>query len=284
MSASTPALLRRERVRAQATYLVLTVVAVALLLPIVWLLVTSLKRPTEYIAYPIQFLPQVPQWSNYIDAVTRIPFARYTAQTFFLAFAFSTLTVLTSSMAGFAFARIAAWGRAALFSVVVLLLMVPQIITMIPQFVVFARLGLTNTYWPWILWGLAASPFHIFLFRQFFSSFPRDLEDAAEVDGCGAFRIFAQIFLPNALPAIATSFIFCFVWVWGDWLTPLIYLSDANTTLGVKISGGYVDPQGNAIITTTLAACVLYALPLVALFFLGQKYIVIGVVTSGLKG
>ena len=149
---------------------------------------------------------------------------------------------------------------------------------------VFAWLGLTNTYWPWVLWGLAASPFHIFLFRQFFSSFPRDLEDAAEVDGCGAFRIFAQIFLPNVLPAIATSFIFCFVWVWGDWLTPLIYLSDANTTLGVKISGGYVDPQGNAIITTTLAACVLYALPLVALFFLGQKYIVKGVVTSGLKG
>jgi multiple sugar transport system permease protein len=90
--------------------------------------------------------------------------------------------------------------------------------------------------------------------------------------------------LPNATPALATSFIFCFVWVWGDWLTPLIYLTDANTTLAVKINTGYVDPKGNPLVPTTLAGCVLYTLPLIIMFFLGQKYIVKGVVTSGLKG
>ncbi len=162
--------------------------------------------------------------------------------------------------------------------------MIPSIVTVIPQFIVFSRLHLTNTYWPWILWGLAASPFHIFLFRQFFASIPRELEDAAEVDGCSPFRIFWQIFLPNAKPALATSFLFNFVGVWGDYFTPLIFLSDEKTTLAVKLVRAYTDPQGHVLITTTLAACVIYTLPLVILFFLGQKYLTRGVVTSGLKG
>lgn len=271
-------------IRSALAYTVFVLVAVLLSVPIIWLVVTSLKLPTEYLSYPLRFFPAVPQWENYATALTRIPFARYAWNTVLLSTVFSVLTVVTSAMAGFAFARINAPGRSFLFSIIVALLIVPGIVTLIPQFVVFARLGLTNTYWPWVLWGLAASPFHIFLFRQFFSSFPKDLEDAAEVDGCGMGRIFWQIFLPNALPAVATSFILNFVGMWGDWLTPLVFLTDANTTLAVKINTGYVDPQGNALVPTTLAACVLYTLPLVVLFFLGQRYLVRGVVTSGLKG
>jgi len=274
----------RRAGRAALSYGILALVTGLITLPILWLLITSLKQPTEYLSYPIKLLPATPQWANYADALTRIPFLRYARNTLILALSFSVLTVVTSALAGFAFARIPAPGRNGLFTIVVALLIVPNIVTLIPQFVVFARLHLTNTYWPWILWGLSASPFHIFLFRQFFSTFPKELEDAAEVDGCGAFRIFWQIFLPNATPALATSFIFCFVWVWGDYFTPLIYLSDANTTLAVKLSTGYVDPKGNPLIPTTLAACVLYTLPLIVMFFLGQRYIMKGVVTSGLKG
>jgi ABC-type glycerol-3-phosphate transport system permease component len=197
---------------------------------------------------------------------------------------FTILTIVTSAMGGFAFSRFQVPGRNALFMIVIALLIVPGIVTVIPQFIVFSRLRLTNTYWPWILWGLSASPFHIFLFRQFFATIPRELEDAAEVDGCGPFRIFWQIFLPNSKPALATSFIFNFSWVWGDWFTPLIYLSDANTTLAVKLGTAYLDPQGHSLITITLAACVIYTLPLIILFFLGQQYIIKGVVTTGLKG
>jgi ABC-type glycerol-3-phosphate transport system permease component len=272
------------RVRAVLASALFVLVAVLLVVPVLWLLVTSLKLPTEYLSYPIRILPTVPQWENYVQALTRFPFWRYAWNTLVLALTFSTLTVLTSALAGFAFARIAAPGKKVLFTLIVALLIVPHIVTFIPQFVVFSQLKLTNTYWPWVLWGLGASPFHIFLFRQFFSAFPRDLEDAAEVDGCGTFRVFWQIFLPNALPAVATSFIFNFVWVWGDWFTPQVFLTDANTTLAVKLNSGYVDPQGNPLIPTTLAACVLYTLPLVVLFFLGQRYIVRGVVTTGLKG
>jgi ABC-type glycerol-3-phosphate transport system permease component len=167
---------------------------------------------------------------------------------------------------------------------VVALILIPASIFIIPQFVLFSNLRITNSYWPWILWGLSASPFHIFLFRQFFLSFPLELEEAAEVDGARVYRVFLQIVLPNAYPALATSFILAFLSVWGDWLMPLLYLTDKNTTLAVKLINAYVNPQGYAIVTPTLAASVLYILPPVVMFFFVQKYIMQGVVTSGLKG
>lgn len=265
-------------------YGLLSLVALALGTPVLWFLVSSLKTESEYIAYPIKFLPKVLIWQNYVDAVTLVPFWRYAEHSAFLAMTFAVLTVITSSMAGYAFARVRAPGRDALFTIVLALLIVPGIVTTIPQFIVFSRLHLTNTYWPWVLWGLSASPFHIFLFRQFFSTIPRQLEDAAEVDGCSQFRIYAQIFLPNSKPVLATSFIFNFSWTWSDWFAPLIYLDDQKTTLAVKLTRGYQNPQGFAMRMPSLAAAVIYTVPLIALFFIGQRYIIQGVVTSGLKG
>jgi multiple sugar transport system permease protein len=260
------------------------VVTCALMLPIAWMLINSLKSDSELITRPIQIFPNTLRFENYVQAVTIIPFGQFAANSAFLAITFSVLTVTTSAMAGFAFARIQAPGRGRLFGVVVALLMVPNIVYVIPQFMIFSKLGLTNTYWPWILWGLSASPFHIFLFRQYFTTIPRELEDAAEVDGCGTLRIFWQIFLPNAKPVLAVSFIFNFSYIWGDWFTPLIYLNDSNTTLAVKLATSYTDSRGNPFIAVTMAAAVIYALPLIVMFFLGQKQILQGVVTSGLKG
>jgi multiple sugar transport system permease protein len=153
--------------------------------------------------------------------------------------------------------------------------------------VIFAKLGLTNSYWPWFLWGISASPFHIFLFRQFFTGIPKELEDAAEVDGAAPFRIFWQIFLPNAKAALATSFILNFVGVWGDWLAPVIYLDDSKTTLAVKLATATYsnpgDPTGQILVTLTLAAAVIYTIPPVIMFFIAQKNIMEGIVTTGLK-
>ena len=274
----------RKAARLTTSYGVLILVTILISSPVVWLLITSLKIPIEYLSYPIQFLPKVPQWDNYVQVFTLMPFWRYAWQTFRLAMSFSILCVITSSMAGFAFARIPVPGRNRLFSIVVALIIIPAIVTVIPQFIVFAKLRLTNTYWPWILWGLSASPFHIFLFRQFFAGVPKELEDAAEVDGCSLLRTYWQVFLPNAKPVLATSFIFNFSWVWGDYFAPIIYLNDAKTTLAVKLSIAYVDPQNNPLVTVTLAACAVYMLPLVIAFFVGQKHIIQGALTSGLKG
>jgi multiple sugar transport system permease protein len=266
------------------TYTLLIAVTILLTMPVVYLISTSLKSESEYISAQLQFLPKSPQWRNYYLALTMIDFGRYALNSFLLATSFATLTVITSSMAGYGFARIPAVGRSRLFSVVVALILIPASIFIIPQFVLFSNLRITNSYWPWVLWGLSASPFFIFLFRQFFLSFPVELEEAAEVDGARVVRIFVQIVLPNSYPALATSFILAFLSVWGDWLMPLLYLADKNTTLAVKLITAYVNPQGFPIVTPTLAASVLYILPPVVMFFFVQKYIMQGVVTSGLKG
>ena len=274
-----------SRVAKQAlTYLILGLATILILMPEVWLLVTSLKKNTEYLSPQFTLLPAVPQWDNYVHVFTMIPFLNYVRNSLVLGVTFTVLCVMSSSLAGYAFARIYAPGRNMLFSIVIALLMIPAIVTVIPQFVIFSRIGLTGNYWPWILWGISGSSFHIFLFRQFFTTFPHELEEAAELDGCGPFRIFLEIFLPNAQPVLATSGILNFMWVWGDWFNPIIFLSDANTTLAAKLGYAYVTPQGQQLTPIVLAACVLYVMVPVVMFFIGQKYILQGIVTSGLKG
>ena len=249
--------MRRDRTRKQwriaLSYALLYFTVAVMAAPVIWMILSSLKSEPEFTQYPPIILADPIRWDNYWSALTWIPFFRYTWNSTFLATMFATLTVTTSAMVGFA----------------------------------FARLGLTNSYWPWLLWGLASSPFHIFLFRQFFTAIPRDLEDAAEVDGAGPFRVFWQIFLPNAKPALATSFILNFVGVWGDWVAPVIYLDDVKTTLAVKLATPtYTNPgdvSGHIFVTITLAAAVIYTIPPVIMFFIAQKSIMEGVVTTGLK-
>ncbi len=266
------------------TYAALVIAATVFMLPVLWLLMSSLKAEGEYLAYPVTFFPKTLQFINYYNALTMIPFFTYMGHSLFLASAYTVLVQSTSALAAFAFARIPARGKEMLFRIVLATMMVPAIVTIIPQFMVYSQIGLTGTWWPWILWGLASQPFHIFLFRQFFLSIPVELEEAAEVDGCGVFRIFWQIFIPNSWGAIAASSIFSFQWVWGDWFYPLIFLKEENTTLAVKLATGYVDPQGHRLVTPSMAAVALYVLPLVVVFFLAQKHIVQGIVTTGLKG
>jgi multiple sugar transport system permease protein len=264
-----------------AGFLLLTAIFVT---PIFWLLLTSLKTMSEYMRYPITIFPTVPQWGNYYTAVIEYPFLRYALNSLIIAVPSTLLTVLSSALAGFGFARHNARFKNLLFVLVLSMMMVPRMVTVIPTFVFFSKLGLTNTYWPWILWGVAGSSFHIFLFRQFFAAIPKDLEDAAEVDGCSRLRIFWQIFLPLSGPVLATSAIFHFQWVWGDWFTPNIFLTQDRTTLSVLLSTAYRDPQGNALETVTMAAIMVYMLPMLLIFLFAQKYIVQGIVTSGIKG
>jgi multiple sugar transport system permease protein len=209
-------------------------------------------------------------------ALTMIDYFRFAGHSLILSLVHTTLTVLTSAMAGFAFARFNVPERNKLFVIVIAMLIVPAII--------FSRLRLTGTWWPWGLWGLAVSPFYIFLFRQFFAAFPKELEDAAEIHGCGPFGTFRSIFLPNAKPMIATAFILNFTAQWGDYINPFLFLKTSNTTLAVKLQTGYLSPQGQTLTTIILAAAVLYVLPVVIIFFLDQKYILEGIVTSGSSG
>jgi multiple sugar transport system permease protein len=262
-------------------YVPVTVAAAAFALPLVWVVVTSLKKQSEF---GTALLPAVPQLLNYELALQLLDFVKYATNSLVLSGSYALIVVLVSALVGYGFARHRGPGRQRLFMLVLATLMVPGLVLFVPQFVMFAKLGLTNTYWPWILWALGGSPFAIFLFRQYFATFPRELDDAAEVDGAGPLRIFFQIYLPNSGPALAASAIFMFLWVWGDYLYPILLLSEDNTTLAVRMSTAYVDPRGNPLQTVTMAGVVLYVLPLIAFFAAANRFIVRGIVTTGLKG
>ena len=265
-------------------YSLLILTSLFLISPVFFMTVASFKLDSEYMAYPIVVFPEIWHWENYGLVFSMTPFAQIALRTGVLAVGTATINAMISSLVGYAFARYNVKGSGPLFGVVVAMLIVPFIVILIPQFIIYARLKLTNTYWPWILGALGGTPFYIFMFRQFFLGFPRELEEAAEVDGCGPFRIFLQIFLPNAKPVFATVMIFAIIGVWGDYLTPLIYLSVSKTLLGVALATAFRNPQGIDLKTVSLAASVIYILPLIVVFFFGQKYILQGVVTSGLKG
>jgi multiple sugar transport system permease protein len=261
-----------------AAYAVLVLVSLFLMLPVFLLLSSSLKTGDEFRSFDFHLFPAVLQWRNYIRVLRYSDFLEIAVRTGILSIVYAGITTLSSSLTGYAFARYQVPGSKQLFMIVVSMLIIPIIATIIPQYILYARMGMINTYWPWIFSALAGTPLYIFLFRQFFLGFPKDLEEAAEVDGCGPLRLYAAIFLPNAKPAIATVMIFAFVSVWGDYFTPLIFLNPDKTLLGVALANYFGGSTG------VLAATVLYILPVVIIFFYAQKYILQGVVTTGLKG
>lgn len=265
-------------------YIVIMGLTVFFLGPFVWLVLAALKTPVEWSSLPTTILPEHAQWRNFADAITQMDFMAYAWNSLMLSTIYSVLITLTSAAVGFGFARHRAPGKKALFMILLSTMMIPQILTLLPTYVMFSRVGLVNTYWPWVLWGLAGSPYLIFLFRQFFAAIPKDLEEAALMDGAGWFRIFATIFLPLSRPVLITSFLLSFTWTWGDYIAPALLLDIDHTTLSVAITAWYQDPNGNVIPTLQAAAAVLYILPVLMIFFVAQRYFVRSAVTSGVKG
>ncbi len=261
------------------SYLALIAVGLIILIPVLWLLVSSLKTNEELSAYPIRLLPAQPQWIMYYYAVAYPPFIAALLRTFGLGLSTAFITCITSAMAGYAFARIKGVGRKQLFSLVIALLIVPSIVLMIPQFILYANYHLIKTYWPWYLAAFGAtSPLYIFMYRQFFLGFPKELEEAAEIDGASPMRIFLNIILPNSKPALATILIFAFNAVWGDFITPTLFLNDPFQLLGPWLAGVPTN------VSFFLAATVVYMLPVIVLFIFIQKNIQKGMLFTGLRG
>jgi multiple sugar transport system permease protein len=273
-----------RRLDAGRTYLLLMVLAVLFAGPFVWLVLAALKEQSEWVSIPIHFLPETPRWSNFSDAVTQINFLAYTGNSLFLSATYAVLVTLASATVGFGFARLKGPGKRLLFVVLLATMMLPSILTLIPTYVLFSRLGLVDTYWPWVLWGLAASPYLVFLFRQFFAAIPKELEDAAIIDGCGYGRIFWRIFLPLSRPVLLTSLLLSFTWMWGDYLAPSLLLDSDHTTLSVAITQAYRNPHGDYLPTVQAAGAVLYVVPVMLIFLFAQRYFVRSIATSGMKG
>jgi ABC-type glycerol-3-phosphate transport system permease component len=254
-------------------------------LPFVWIVLTSLATRERLSQGALGILDlSNPAWDNFVQAVTRIDFGAYAVNSLTLATITAVLATASSATVGFAFARLRAKGKNTLFTIVVATMLIPSIATLIPTYVLFARVGLVNTYWPWVLWGLAGTPYLIFLFRQFFSAIPLELEDAAIIDGAGWLRSYVFIFLPLARPAILTSLLLSFTWSWGDYLAPALLLNINNTTLSVATAAGYLDPRGEGIVTVQAAGALLYLLPVVVVFLFTQRYFMGSGIGSSVKG
>jgi multiple sugar transport system permease protein len=269
-----------------ALHALVVVLAAIFVAPIVWGFFNSLREVHQGVTGPV--IPSPAHWDNYDYALTaEVPytFSHYLWNTVVLTFLATVPAVMTSALAGYAFARLRAWGRNTFFILMLGTTFIPFSMIFIPFFWVAVKLGLYSTRWPWLIWGISGSAFLIFFFRQFYASFPTELDDAAAIDGCGPLRTFVQIYLPNSAAPLAVGCILLGTGWWGEYIWASLLLPDRLLPLGVKIATGYVDPgQQITLIPVTLAGALVFTLPAVLAFLLLQKKLTRGIVTTGLKG
>lgn len=275
---------RNSPLRRIVLYGTLALFGAMFLVPFLWIVSTSLKGNEEIFAVPPRWIPSDLRWGNYLTVFERMPFLAYMRNSLFVTILTMVGVVGSSSLVAYAFACLRWPGRNMLFVVLLATMMLPMQVTMIPVFVIFKELGWLNTYNPLIVPAFfGGGAFNIFLLRQFFLGVPRDIADAARIDGCSEFRIYWNIMLPLAKPALATVGILTFMFSWNDFLGPLIYLSDkmkGTLALGLSMFVGQYQTEWALL----MAASVLMMLPMLILFFVFQKYFIRGFMMSGIKG
>src|SRR5690554_932221 len=274
--------LTRGTVRTVLTYALLLALAFIMLLPFIWMLSASLKLDKDVFRFPIEWIPSDPQWGNYETIWTRIPFLTFFFNTFKLTVIITFLQVATSSFAAYAFAKLDFRGRDTLFLAYLASIAVPWQVYMIPQFILMRELDLVDKHMSLILLQ-AFTAFGVFLMRQFFISVPNEILDAARIDGLSEYGIYFRIMLPMSKPALATLTIFSAVFVWNDFMGPLIYLhSDSLKTiqLGLRM---FIQ-QYSANYSLIMAASLVSVIPVMILFLAFQRFFVEGIGTTGIKG
>ena len=279
---STLGVHRRKLLTSLLVYVLLFAGAVVLMIPFFWMLTTSFKSLDEVNVWPIQWLPSQLVWQNYLDVFERTPFARYILNSLILALGGIIGSVLSCSLTGFGFARLRFPGRNFLFFVMLTTLMLPAWVVIVPHFMMFNAIGWLDTFWPIIVPSFFGNAFYIFLFRQYFMGIPRELEDAARVDGCSTFRIYAQIFIPMSMPVIATVAIFAFFYYWNDLLYPLVYFrSQQNFPVSLGMRMFQTANMGVIHYPRMMAAALMSLIPCVLLFAFAQRLFIQGVVITG---
>jgi len=264
-------------------YLLLIAGGLFMLLPFIWMLSSALKDQGAIFAYPPALFPEEARWSNFQDVLNVVPFARYFGNSTLIAVLSVIGQLLSCSMAAFAWARISFWGRDILFLTLMAALIIPPQVTLVPLFIMMNRVGWVDTYYPLILPFWLGGAFGTFLLRQFFLAIPRDLEDAAKIDGAGPWRIYWSIYMPLCKPALATVAIFTFLLQWNELLRPLIFLSTPEKlplTVGLAALRSQYSTSWNLI----MAGALISVVPVLILFIFAQRYFVRGVTSSGLKG
>jgi multiple sugar transport system permease protein len=267
-------------------HLLALLLGVVLMLPFFWAVSSSLKAIHEVRQIPPVWIPAVPQWQNYLDVWSVSHFGAWVRNTLFLTIVPTIGVVISSSLAGYSFARFRFPGKNVLFSITLATMMLPGYVTLIPTYLLFWQLGWLNTYLPLTVPFWLGTAFFIFLFRQFFMTIPLELDEAARIDGASYPRILWSIMLPLSGPVFATAAIIEGIAAWNRFLLPLVILNRPEAyPLSVGLRYFVVTPgDGLPKDHLLMAAAVMMTLPVILLFFIGQRYFVRGVVMSGIKG
>jgi len=262
-------------------------VLVVILYPAVWMLMSSFKPGNEIIG-SVSLIPENGGFENYLtvlQGIGGVSFWTFVVNSLVLAVASVVGVVLSCSISAYAFARISFPGSKLFFGCMIATLLLPFHVVIIPQYIVFNQLDLINTYWPLLLGKfLAADAFFVFLMIQFMRGLPRELDEAARIDGAGHVRTFVSVILPLMKPALVTSSIFAFIWSWNDFFGPLLYLKEPATYTMPLALRLYVDQTSTSDYGAQMAMAILALLPVVLFFVAFQRYLVAGVATQGLKG
>jgi len=267
-------------------YGLMCVLLIPFVFPTWWMVTSSVKPISDIFAFPPQFFPQSYDWTTYSKVFELQPFVKQYWNSAYIAAVVTVGTMIVSSMAGYAFARIKFPFANTIFMVVLLGLLIPSEVTIVPLFQMFLKAGMVNTHWPLILVPIFGAPsvFATFVMRQFFVTLPVELEEAARVDGLGRFKIFRKIALPLARPALASVAIFTFLHSWNLYLEPIVFLSSADKFTLPQALTQYTDAYGGPMWNVQLAAVTLTALPVLIVFVIAQRQFIEGLAHTGLKG
>ncbi|MFO7882266.1 MAG: carbohydrate ABC transporter permease [Kosmotogaceae bacterium] len=273
--------MKKRRIKTFIRYVVLIALATVFLFPIYWMFASSLKSPSEIFEFPPKLFSDNPVWSNYSKVFTQVPFLRYMLNTFFVASVVTVVALLLHSMAAYSLARLKYPAQGALFILVISTLMIPVAAVLIPLFIIVRSFGWTDTYAGLIIPAIPHA-FGIFFLRQFYLGFPKDLEEAAIIDGCGYIRLFFKIVLPLTKPVLSALAVFFFLANWNSFMWPLVIINSKElrtVQLGIAQYGGeYNNPWA-----IQLAACTIALLPTLIIFVILQKQLMRSIKMSGMK-
>lgn len=274
--------MRKEQIYVRMfVHIILALGAITMIAPFIWMVSTSLKSLNEVFVFPPTLFGESLRWNNYLQISERFPFSIFFLNSLKIAILVTAGQLFTCSLGGYSFARLKFPGRDIIFLLYLATLMIPYFVIVIPIFIMMRSFGWVDTHYALIVPGLF-SAFGTFLMKQFFLTIPRELEDAAKMDGCTPFGIYRRIFLPLSKPALAALGIFTFMWSWNDFLAPLIFLNTITKRtipLGLAVMQGLYSTDWPSL----MAASVLSVMPIIIVFLCAQEFFVKGITLSGLK-
>ncbi|MDZ4654985.1 MAG: carbohydrate ABC transporter permease [Coriobacteriia bacterium] len=277
---------KRHRLAMISTYVAIGIGCVFMLMPFLWMLSTSLKQPGQVFAYPIEWLPDPVKWENYLYVTIKWPFFRYMLNSALVAGLTILGSLISCSLVAYAFSRLKSKMSKPLFLLMLSTMMLPGQVTVIPIFILFRNLGWIDSFAALTVPAFFGTPFYIFLLRQFFMTVPRELEDAARIDGCGTWGVFHHVVLPMAKPALAAVAVFAFMASWNDFYGPLIFLSSESkrtAALALAIFNSAASDYSGNQMHWAMAAATLTIIPTLIVFYYAQRFFVQGIVFKGVE-